>query len=303
MATQPNTKMSLIIAKNKCTFEELLAVETPPATESFMPIPHSLLVELTREAIARAGLTIVAEEHALARGGLRYFGGFALSGPDIDGSDRRVVLGLRNSGDKAFAAAICIGNQMTVCENLNFSSDIKLARRHTVNILSDLPRILADAVGRVVSHWNDMGKRIEAYKARPVSRQEAADLLVSLVDVKAFPARDIYNAMEEFRKPSHEEFNGESMWSLYNAITETLKGGDLSKLPFRTMTMESIFDRLAGHRPVIEVQEIVTAGCEDNAPPAGSDLRNEIDDSDDEQDSNYPTDFAPLVVDGTQEDG
>lgn len=291
--------MSLIIAKNKVEFEALIGVETPEATDSFMPIPHAMLVEMTREAITRAGLTIVAEEHSLARNGQRYFGGFALSGADIDGSDRRVVLGLRNSHDKAFAAAICIGNQMLVCENLCFASDIKLARRHTINILADLPRVLADAVGRVVSHWNDMGKRIEAYKALELPRQVAADLLISLVDIKAFPARDIYNAMEEFRKPSHEEFNGETMWSLYNAITETLKGGDLSKLPFRTMTVQSVFDRLAGHRPVIEVQEIVTIGCEDKAEPNGSDLRDEIDDSDDEQDSNYPEDFTPLVVDGT----
>jgi hypothetical protein len=292
-ATQPNTKMGLIIAKQLVDFEKLLAVETPEATDSFMPIPHAMLVEMTREAIARAGLTIVSEEHSLARGGLRYFGGFALSGPDINGTDRRIVLGLRNSHDKAFAAAICIGNQMMVCENLCFSSDIKLARRHTVNILTDLPRVLADAVGRVVSHWNDMGKRIEAYKGLSLSHEKAADLLVSLVDVKAFPAREIYNAMQEFRKPSHEEFNGETMWSLYNAITECLKGGDLSKLPFRTMTVQSIFDRLAGHRPVIEVQEIVTAGCEDNAEPNGTDLR------DDDEDTNE--DFNPLVVDGTQE--
>ena len=283
--------MALIMAKNKVTFEELFNVETPEATDSHIPIPHFKLVEMVREALALAGLTIVEEEHALARNGLRYFGGFALSGADIDGTDRRVVLGLRNGTDKSFAAALCIGNQMVVCDNLCFASDIKLARRHTVNIMADLPRVIADAIGRVVSHWNDMGKRIEAYQTLPVSREKAADLLVSLVDSKAFPARDIYNAMNEFRSPSHDEFKGETLWSLYNAITECLKDSDLSKLPFRTMTVQSIFDRLSGHRPQIEVQEIVTLGCEDNAAPAGADLRAE---TDEEQ-------FDTLVIDGTVE--
>jgi hypothetical protein len=69
------------------------------------------------------------------------------------------------------------------------------------------------------------------------------------------------------------EFEGSTLWNLYNAITENLKGGDLSKLPFRTMTTQSIFDRIAGHRPVLEVQEIVTKGCEDNAPQGEVDLR------------------------------
>jgi hypothetical protein len=244
--------MSLIIAKNKVNADQLMGVQTPEASDRFMPIPHFGLVELTREAIGRAGLSIELEEHSLARGGQRYFGGFALKGADIEGSDRQIVLGLRNAHDKSFAASICVGNRMMVCENLCFSSDIKLARRHTTHIMTDLPRILGDAVGRVVSHWNDMGKRIESYQQTEISRDRAADLLIDLVDSKAFPAREIYNAVQEFRNPRHEEFKGGTLWTLYNSITENLKGGDLSKLPFRTMTTQSIFDRVAGHRPIIE---------------------------------------------------
>jgi hypothetical protein len=97
-----------------------------------------------------------------------------------------------------------------------------------------------------------MGNRIESYKQTEISRERAADLLVDLVDSKAFPSRDIYNAVQEFRNPRHEEFKGGTLWTLYNSITENLKGGDLSKLPFRTMTTQSIFDRVAGHRAVIE---------------------------------------------------
>jgi len=273
--------MSLIIAKNKVQFEALMGVETPEATDSHMPIPHHTLVKLTREAIEAVGLTIVEEEHSLARGGLRYFGGFALTGKGIDGQDRQVVLGLRNSHDKAFAAAICIGNRMMVCENLCFSSDVKLSRRHTLNILSDLPRVIADAVARVVAHWNDMGLRIERYKETFVSSAQAENLLVKLVDSKAIPARDLYTNVVEFRRhmegsenPRHVDFVGNTLWNLYNAVTENLKGGDLSKLPFRTMTMQSIFDKLAHHVPQLELQEIVTKGCEDNAPEGEVDLRN-----------------------------
>lgn len=277
--------MSLLIAKNKITLAELREVPTPPETESFLPIPHALLVDLTREAVERAGLTIIEEEYATARGGLRFFGAFALTGENMQSEERRIVLGLRNSHDKAFAAAICIGNKMLVCENLCFSSDIKLARRHTVNILKDLPRVIADAVGRCLSHWNDMEKRIEAYKSVKLTREQANDLVISLTDAQALPARDIYNVITEFRKPQFEEFAGETLWSLYNAVTFCLKGGDLNKLPSRTMAMQSIFDRLARHTPALEVQEIVTRGCEDNAPPEGANLTSDDDD------------FEPLVVD------
>lgn len=261
--------MSLIIAKNKIERAQLSNLALPAETDSFKPLAHSRLVDLTLEAIERAGLTVLEQEHSIAREGMRYFGGFALKGAQLDGADRQVVLGLRNANDKSFPAAICIGNRMLVCENLCFSSDIKLARRHTVNIMTDLPRLLADAVGRCVSHWNDMGKRIEAYQQIELDNARVADLLVSLVDAKAFPARDIYNAVTEFRNPRHAEFKGGTLWTLYNSITENLKGGDLSKLPFRTMTTQSIFDRVAGHRPSIEAEIIVPDANEsgDEAEP------------------------------------
>ena len=272
------------MAKNVVTREQLAQADsdaglvlndkrmeaTPDGTDSHTPIPHFSLVDETHAALERAGLEVEQEEHALARGGLRYFGGFALKGNDIKADDRRLVLGLRNAHDKSFAASVCIGNQMMVCENLCFSSDVKLARRHTKNIVADLPRVLSSAISRVVSHWSDMGKRIDAYKGIEVTKAKAADMVIDLVDAKAFPARDVYKAVKEFETPRHEEFKGGSLWTLYNGITEHLKGGDLSKLPQRTMTVQSVFDKLAGHTPeIIDAVEIAPAQ-EVVAQPDGS---------------------------------
>ena len=247
----------LILARNKGSPEELLQVPTPEPTDTHTPIPHALLAERTRTALDHAGFEITEEEHALARGGLRYFGGFSLKGESIDGNDRKLVLGLRNAHDKSFAASVCIGNQMMVCENLCFSSDVKLSRRHTVNIMRDLNTVLSSAVSRVVSHWTDMGKRIDAYKGTELSKERASDLVIDLAEMGAFPARSVFKAVQEFRNPRHEEFKGGSLWTLYNGVTEHLKGGDLSKLPQRTMTTQSIFDRIAGHIPeIVEAEEI-----------------------------------------------
>jgi len=239
----------LIMAKNKVGSDALAGVQTPEATHSHTPIPHHHLVKLTREAIGRAGLEVKEEEHALARGGLRYFGGFALTGETIKGDDRNIVLGLRNAHDKSFAASIAVGNQMMVCENLCFSSDVKLARRHTTNILADLPHVLSKAVSKVTSHWVDMGKRIEVYKETEVT--SAPDLLAELAYAKAIPDSKVMPMIREFDNPRHEEFKGGSLWTLYNSVTELLKGGDISKLADRTMCMQSVFDKFAGHRPEI----------------------------------------------------
>ena len=270
--------MSLIFAKNKLepitrpsagsvwtshnvetlsVEDQLKAVKTPEKTATHTPIPHSLLVSKTRTALDRAGFSITEEEHALARGGQRYFGGFALTGDDIKGEDRRLVFGLRNSSDKSTAASACMGNSMMVCDNMCFSSDVKLARRHTVNILRDLDGMLAKAISRIVTSWHDMGQRIEAYKVAEISHDRASNLIVDLAESKALPERDVYKTVKEFRNQPHEQFRGNTLWNLYNSVTENLKGGDLSKLPERTMKMQSIFDGVAGHRSVIvEAEEV-----------------------------------------------
>ena len=266
--------MSLIFAKNKLepitrpsagsvwtshnvetltVEDQLKAVKTPEKTATHTPIPHSLLVSKTRTALDRAGFSITEEEHALARGGQRYFGGFALTGDDIKGEDRRLVFGLRNSSDKSTAASACMGNSMMVCDNMCFSSDVKLARRHTVNILRDLDGMLAKAISRIVTSWHDMGQRIEAYKVAEISHDRASNLVVDLAEVKALPERDVYKTAKEFRNPRHPEFRGNTLWNLYNSVTENLKGGDLSKLPERTMKVQSIFDGIAGHRSAVLV--------------------------------------------------
>ena len=246
----------MIIAKNLVSREELANVRTPEGTDSFTPISHSFLVEETLSALDRAGYSVTEEKHALGRFGQRYFGGFQITGPDINSDSRKLVLGLRNAHDKSFAASMCIGNRMIVCENLCFSSDVKLARRHTVNIIRDIPRVLSEGIGRLLSHWTDMETRIERYQNTEIGFDRACELSVQLAEAKALPARDVFAVTQEFKAPRHPEFNTPTLWNLYNSVTENLKGSDLTKLPVRTMVMQSMFDSLAGHASVIEVEPI-----------------------------------------------
>lgn len=263
--------MKLIIAKNIVNLESLGAVPCPESTDSFQPIPHAELVDITRRNLQDAGFEVLFEEHAIARGGLRYFGGFAITGTEITSPDRQLVVGLRNSHDKGFAASICLGNRMIVCENLCFSANIKLARRHTTFILRDINAVIARAVGRLVGHFGEMERRIEAYRGAELSRAEAAELVYLLARKGALPPRDIFATLTEWEQPRHAEFAGGSLWTLYNAVTENLKGGDLSKLPDRTMTMQSVFDARVGSDYRIVDVETETVEVEVTAEPVAAD--------------------------------
>jgi hypothetical protein len=291
----------IVIGKNHVTAEQLLNVVTPPETESFKPLPHHILVEYTREALNDAGFQIVEEDHVVAKDGLRYFGGFALSHTSLSGDRRQIVCGVRNANDKSFPAAICIGNRMMVCENLCFSSEEKLTRRHTKNIMRDLRGVIVCAITRLIKAWNDMETRIKAYENVTLDEQQAAHLLLGLIDNSGLPARDFYNTILCWRNPENAatdiverntfiieqedgfgfdeegyqqalaakqaeliaEFGGDTLWGLYNAVTHVLKGSCLDKLPQRTMNMQALFDGFAG--VVVSVGEAInTAGLDEN---------------------------------------
>ena len=286
--------MSLVLGKNHLTREELANCKTPEATDRFVPIPHKELADLVADSLIAAGFTIEDEDHVTARDDLRYFGGFAISKKDMAGEDRRIVCGLRNSCDKSFAAAICIGTQMMVCENLCFSSEKQLARRHTKNIRRDLPAVVSSVIASLITEWSEMTERIDLYQNQVISEAEACELAVRLVDCKSLPKQKLYGVIEHFRNPSIaaesmidrslfevkvspdgvavDEFDevgfkeavaakaselnaafgeGETLWGLYNAVTQELKGSDIHKLPSRTMGLQGLFDSEVGFEKVV----------------------------------------------------
>lgn len=254
----------LIYAKNKVSSEVLSKVETPKPTQTHTPIAHHELVDMTRKAIGDSGLEIINEEHGLSHGSQRYFGGFALRGEsflDENGGqkrecysqDRQLVLGLRNSHDKSLAAGIAVGNQMLVCDNLCFSSDVTLARKHTTYIMNDLYNRITSAISQVTSHWTAMENRINKYKNTEV--KDASKLVLDLFNDKVFGNKRAVDALQEFHNPRHEEFKGGSLWTLYNAVTESLKGIGSHDISNRTMRMQSVFDKSADFTPAVISKE------------------------------------------------
>jgi len=67
------------------------------------------------------------------------------------------VLGLRNSNNKRFAAGMVIGIAPFVCDNLAFSGEVKLARKHTVHIKRDLPMMIDEKLDRLLLEGLVMG--------------------------------------------------------------------------------------------------------------------------------------------------
>jgi hypothetical protein len=164
-----------------------------------------------------------------------------------DAGDFGLTIGVRNSHDRSFPAGLVIGATVFVCDNLSFSGEVKLSRKHTTHIGRDLPQLIDAAIGRLGGLRRSQDERFATYKAHELSDAAAHDLLIQALDARVIPVTKVPLALEEWRRPRHPEFReGKTAWRLFNAITESAKGSDLQLLPRRTQALHGLLDTACG---------------------------------------------------------
>jgi hypothetical protein len=221
--------------------DQVATVNTPRATSTWTPIPHHQLIQTVQRTLATTNLTIGTQAHSLTHDGSRYFGLMEIHGRK-NSEDYCWVLGLRNSHDKRFPAGIVAGCSVMVCDNLSFSGEISLARKHTRHITRDLPQLVSRAVGMLGDKWNEQDRRITCYKDHLVTDESAHDLVIRSIDAGVCANSYIPDVLSEWRKPQHDAFEPRNVWSLFNAFTETLKQASLAELPKRTQALHGLLD-------------------------------------------------------------
>jgi Domain of unknown function (DUF932) len=239
------TDLILHCGAHKVERAEVENVPTPESTPTWTPIPHTALIDRVEDTIRGNGLSIVNQTHSMTRGGLRYFGLMQIAnGQNSD--DYAWVLGTRNSHDKQFPAGLVVGASVFVCDNLSFSGEVRMTRKHTTHILRDLPGLVQGAVGRLMEKWNHQDQRIAAYKASELNDKDAHDLIVRAIDARSLTAVQVPKVLQEWRRPRHEAFEPRTAWSLFNGFTESLKDLSLESLSARTQRLHGLFDTHVG---------------------------------------------------------
>jgi hypothetical protein len=216
------------------------------------PLPHIDLINQVERSLADRGIQVVNEAFALAKGGNRMFGMMQLSGQS-NPEDYSWIAGIRNSHDQSFPVGLAIGSGVFVCDNLAFSGEIVFKRRHTTNVLEDLPALTTTAIAALANGWTSQDVRMEAYKSQQLSRAGAAELIIDLAENDVLNTRQVLPAFKEWDCPRHPEFAAHSnVWRLFNAVTEVIKppvdksglrkGHYLFELPAKTERLHSLCD-------------------------------------------------------------
>lgn len=220
---------------------------TPVPSATWVPVPHHRLLEEVESTLAGSGLSVINQAHALWQDGLRYFGLLEVANGQSH-HDYSLVVGLRNSHDKSFPAAIALGSVVFVCDNLAFAGEVTIARRHTRFIERDLPRVVHTAVGQLTGLRADQDRRIARYQETELAEAAVHDLVIRAIDAQVVPVTQVPAVLAEWRQPRHREFaaEGRTAWRLFNAFSETWKGRNLAALPRRSQALHGLLDAACG---------------------------------------------------------
>lgn len=226
----------------------LSGIVLPEATKSYQPIGHDYLVDVTEDCLAEIGFRFGPQHHGLSHDGQRYFGVVELicETPAVDFS---LTVGLRNSLDKRFSAGVAFGAHVFVCANLCFSGEQTIGRKHTVNIMRDLPNLIFAAVGGLKSMQHNQERRFQFYQDAKLGDTMADHLIVEMLRRKVINTQRVEKVVQEWDEPSYDH-GGRTVWRLFNAVTESLKGSNIQEMPQRTIPLQMLLDEHTGFIPL-----------------------------------------------------
>ena len=239
---------------------QLTEVATPAETETWKPVPHATFVDMVQDELENFGLRVMSEAHGLTKTaknfdgstdttfGGNYFGLFEVKGENVAYADHSMIVGLRNSHIKRFGAGLVCGSGVFVCDNLAFSGEINVGRKHTKRILetddNGLRSLVTDAISQLLVVNDRQEERFEGYKSHNLSNGDAEVIMIDALRRGVVTSTQLPKVVQQWDTPDHEEFaKHQNGWRMFNAVTEALKGTSPLELPKRTQKLHALMDQ------------------------------------------------------------
>lgn len=235
---------------------ELAAIEPPSPTQTWYPLAHRTVLDSVCSTLAGAGFAIVRSRLSISHAGARLFGTLDLATSISDGVS--LAVGIRNSNDQSFPIGFCCGQRVFVCDNLAFTSEIVVSKKHTRfgrdRYLEGLARAVAslDQYSRAAADW------IVRMQQHELADDVANSLLLQAYERKIVGLRLLPQVIEEWRRPSREEYRPRTAYSLFNCFTEVLGRERQARFPAESALTTMRLSKLLTPPAAIESQ-IVTA--------------------------------------------
>lgn len=205
------------------TAAELYQVPCPEPTRTWYPIQHGDMAASVVTALRAGGYEIKRDRWALAgSGGEQMFGVLDMA-TEIQGREITLSVGIRNSVNQTFPLGFCAGSRVFVCDNLAFSAELMVRRRHTVNGMRDFKVSVSRAVGALEGFVYAEKMRTERWQQTKITFQQRDEVILRSLVSGVFPKTMLPDIFREQVRPQYAEFNDMSAFGLFNNFTTVMR--------------------------------------------------------------------------------
>lgn len=214
--------MALLVEHGKMiNYEDLAEIPRPERTKTYEPVSHQAVIQTTKDIAQDViGMTLLRQDISVSKDGNRMF--FALSYQNGSG-DYNLCIGGRNSYDKSMAVGFAGGGSVVVCDNMMFTGNVVVMRKHTNKVWDDLSAKITQACMEVSNTYLAVQNDAEEMKRRIVSNKRGHEILGSIYGEKILNLSQFGAANRQWNNEDHPYFSERNFWSLYNGVTFALK--------------------------------------------------------------------------------
>lgn len=228
---------------------EVMAVPEPQFTNTWHPISHGRLINALNGSVKNAGLLVRNREYSLNATGTKMFGVWQLFGSQSLGRDW--AIGIRNSIDKSMTVGLVAGIKVFVCDNLVFSGDVVLLRKHTSGLTDDsLRQLCNNALGQVKHDLGNFENWFEAlnniYLFNPTQSKFLTFEAMKTGALSPGKFNEIYSSF--FMADGEYYANPQTLSNWHNAITSTYHQNSLFAVANKNEKLTKLVNHWYGNR-------------------------------------------------------
>ena len=205
------------------TKELLLSTPLPQETNSYKPISHEQLIDLTLTGIEKSGFILEKEIYSSAQEGNIANGRYTIS--NVADSEMQLQIGWQNSYNKQLTLKFALGTQIIICQNGCVSGDFgAFKKKHVGEIQTFTPQAITDYIKSAGEAFKRIQVERDAMKQIEVDKRIISELIGRLyIEEELIQSTQLNIIQRELKKPTHNYGAEGSLWELYQFTTFSMK--------------------------------------------------------------------------------
>lgn len=237
--------------------EQIVRSEPQPKfTSTWHPFAHATILDAIGKACKKFKLKIVRKEYSIRKNSKMF------AAWEIETQEREfnLTIGIRNSIDKTHSVGLCAGERVSVCDNLLFSGDFVIFRKHTGRLeIEEIEFYAEEALDALLPKMNHFHKWHEKLKATFLTYDQASLLTVSAMKQDLIPSSKFPQFYDLFYV--RESRYATTLHGWHGAVTEIMRENSLLTIQWKNERLNKFIDYqahllLSGYKDLEHAEEL-----------------------------------------------